>query len=132
MENSPALAPPAQMTYANSADLETLRSFVCGYADSAGLGEMKAGLLALAVTELATNTLQYSGGTGHVLIWAEAGAVVCEVQDTGPLSARPLDQPMPAPTAARGRGLAIVRTVCDSVTARDTPTGTTIHLTMNL
>ena len=44
----------------------------------------------LAVSELATNTLQHTAGGGRVRLWAEAGRLLCDVDRPGPAApARP-------------------------------------------
>ncbi|MEK8105703.1 hypothetical protein NKG94_12165 [Micromonospora sp. M12] len=40
-------------------------------------------LLTLAVSELATNTLQHTTGGGWVRLWAEPGQLFCDIVDRG-------------------------------------------------
>lgn len=118
------------MSYAAVVDLPLVRLFVAERAIALGLPPDRAELLKLAVSELATNTLQYTVGGGVVRVWAEAGQLVVEVVDGGP--APELDRSMPAAHAERGRGLPIVVRVCDDVSTAKTAEGTVIRLRFNL
>jgi anti-sigma regulatory factor (Ser/Thr protein kinase) len=86
-------------------------------------------LLALAVSELATNTLQHTSGGGRVRVWSDAGQLVCDVADGGPVVSF---GEMPPPDAVRGRGLAIVQRIADEVAAITSPDGTLVRIRMNL
>jgi anti-sigma regulatory factor (Ser/Thr protein kinase) len=102
-----------EMAYDRPADLAVVRAFVRDRAGDLGLPERRADLLTLAVSELATNTLQHTAGGGRVRLRAEPGRVLCDVIDQGPM--RRLGRAMPAAQEVRGRGLAIVERVCDEV-----------------
>jgi anti-sigma regulatory factor (Ser/Thr protein kinase) len=118
------------MAYAEPGDLAAVREFVRAEAEALGLPGLRADLLTVAVSELATNTLQHTDGGGRVLIWAEPGRVCCDVLDRGvPPS---FGRAMPAADQPRGRGLAIVERICDEVGVRSGPEGTAISLTMLL
>ncbi|MET8282219.1 ATP-binding protein [Micromonospora sp. NPDC005174] len=114
------------MTYEVASDLRALRAFVWDAATARGLSAERVELLVLAVSELATNTLQHTVGGGRVRLWAEGDQVFCDVVDQGP--ARALGRDMPAANAVRGRGLAIVEQVCDEVTVRAAPEGTIVRI----
>lgn len=122
--------PADSMAYAAVADLPILRAFVTARAESLGLPKDRVDLLRLAVSELATNTLLYTVGGGRVRVWVEAGQLMCEVVDRGPVPK--LGRPMPPPEAERGRGLAIVERVCDEVSTAAAAEGTTIRLRFDL
>jgi anti-sigma regulatory factor (Ser/Thr protein kinase) len=122
--------PPDSMAYTAVADLPVLRAFVCARAVSLGLPPARAEMLQLAVSELATNTLLYTVGGGHVRVWVEAGQLMCEVVDGGP--APRFGRAMPPAEAERGRGLPIVEQVCDGVSTATAPGGTAIRLRFNL
>ncbi|MBB5873428.1 anti-sigma regulatory factor (Ser/Thr protein kinase) [Allocatelliglobosispora scoriae] len=129
--SEPAAAPPAELTYQVATDLQGVRSFVHDRATLAGLTPSRADLLTLAVSELATNTLQHTSGGGLVRVWTEEGAVICEVEDGGRLGdlAPPV---MPQVTSPGGRGLAIVDRICDRVTVVHTAYGVRHRLVMDL
>lgn len=126
----PAAVRPSERAYAVPADLAALREFVRTQAESLGLPRLRADLLTVAVSELATNTLQHTQGGGRVLIWAVDGRILCDVIDSGVAPA--FGRAMPSATEPRGRGLAIVERICDEVGVADHPDGTAISLTMLL
>ena len=117
---------PVVMTYAEPADLAVVRQFVCASAVRLGLPRPRADLLTVAVSELATNTLQHTGDGGRVRVWAEPGRILCEVTDRG--RAQQFGRAMPSPEQLRGRGLAIVERICDEVGVSEGPDGTTVRL----
>ncbi|WFE99712.1 ATP-binding protein [Micromonospora sp. WMMD964] len=102
------------MTYRVATDVRALRAFVSAGALARGLPPHRVELLTLAVSELASNTLQHTTGGGRVVLWAESGHLFCDVVDRGPT--RRFGQGLPATDAVRGRGLAIVEQICDEVT----------------
>ncbi|MDP9792325.1 anti-sigma regulatory factor (Ser/Thr protein kinase) [Catenuloplanes nepalensis] len=106
-----------RMLYAVAADLTALRAFVSTRAAVLGLSEERTELLVLAVSELATNTLQHTGSGGEVTLRTDRGRLVCDVTDSAhDGGATPvLGRPMPPAGALRGRGLAIVEHICDEV-----------------
>jgi serine/threonine-protein kinase RsbW len=123
--------PPADesMTYADASDLAAVRAFVRMSALGLGLPASRVELLALAVSELTTNTLQHTSGGGRVRVWTERDQVVCDVVDGG--SMRTFG-PMPTAGSVRGRGLAIVERVSDEVSISLDPDGTRVRIRMNL
>lgn len=118
------------MSYAVAGDLAAVRAFVNSRASTLGLPEHRTELLILAVSELATNTLQHTTGGGRVRVWAEPGRLVCEVADRG--GPRPFGRHMPPPEAIRGRGLAIVERVCDGVRTVAGPEGILVRVWLTL
>src|SRR4051812_28525441 len=104
---------PDAMSYAEAGDLKAVRAFVAGRASALGRPEGRVGLFTLAISELATNTLQHTAGGGRVRVWADGDQLVCDVVDGGSL--RWFRAGMPAADAVRGRGLAIVERVSDVV-----------------
>jgi len=121
---------PAEATYSVPGDLAAVRDFVRSESVSLGLSGLRADLLAVAVSELATNTLQHTDGGGVVRIWAEPGRVRCEVVDGGEPPG--FGRAMPAADQPRGRGLAIVERICDEVAIRPDGDGTAVRLGMFL
>ncbi|WP_410813650.1 ATP-binding protein [Micromonospora sp. 067-2] len=118
------------MAYEVATDLRELRGFVSTQALAQGLAPHRVELLALAVSELATNTLQHTTGGGQVRLWAEADQLFCDVVDQGP--ARTFGRDMPAADAVRGRGLAIVERICDEVAVLSRPEGTVVRIRLGL
>jgi anti-sigma regulatory factor (Ser/Thr protein kinase) len=102
---------------------------VAQYARSCGLPADRVDALALAASELATNSIRHGGGTGTVAMWLEPGAVVVEFTDGGRLLDPLVGRTMPPPEQVGGRGLYLVNQVCDLVQVRSSPEGTTIRIT---
>ena len=119
-----------EMSYDRPADLAGVRAFVRARAGDLGLTERRADLLTLAVSELATNTLQHTAGGGRVRLRAEPGRLLCDVIDQGPM--RRVSRAMPPAQEVRGRGLAIVERICDEVGIEAEDSGTRVRLTFRL
>lgn len=124
-------SPPA--TGARSADfgdtkaLKALRQMGVDMAEIAGLPSARVDALLLAISELATNSLEHGGGQGHIEMWAEGSSVVCIVTDHGLLDPREGGYP-PGPKAARGRGLWVVKQACNEVRQVTTSRGTATRI----
>ena len=124
---SPAFAVDAdEIGYREAADLTVVRMFVRSHAIRLGLPPLRADMLTLAVSELATNTLQHTSGGGRVRVWAVGDRLHCEVIDQG--AVRTFGRAMPAADAIRGRGLAIVERICDEIDIREEADGTHVRL----
>jgi serine/threonine-protein kinase RsbW len=117
------------ITYSDAKDLPAVRAFVREQAHRLGLTGERGEMLALAVSELATNTLQHTADGGLVRMGAHDDMVHCDVVDSGPM--RVLGRDMPGPEAIRGRGLAIVEHLCDEVTAFTEAGRTVVRLRMS-
>lgn len=94
------------------------------HAAAAELDSEKAWVLSLAVREIATSAVP--GCT--LRIWAEPGALICEVRDP-----EPVDHPMtgrvePGDAEPDVRGLWLANQICDLVQVRSTPEGSTIRI----
>jgi anti-sigma regulatory factor (Ser/Thr protein kinase) len=124
-----SVRPADTLPYEHAEDLVDVRAFVRSGAAERGLPAERGELLALAVSELATNTLQYTTGGGRVRMWAEEGQLVCDVVDGGPMRSFGA---MPPADSVRGRGLAIVERIVDDVAVLAGPDGTVVRLRMNL
>ena len=118
------------MSYTSPGQLGAVRAFVCARALALDLPAARVDLLTLAVSELATNTLQHTSGGGRVRVWAEAGQLICDVHDSGP--ERAFGRAMPSADAVRGRGLPIVERVCDEVATFSVDGGSVVRLRLNL
>ncbi|WTD65324.1 ATP-binding protein [Micromonospora sp. NBC_01638] len=118
------------MAYQVATDVRALRAFVSAGALARGLPPQRVELLTLAVSELATNTLQHTTDGGRVRLWAESRQLFCDVVDQGPT--RVFGRGMPTADAVRGRGLAIVEQVCDEVAVLTGPDGTVVRIRLSL
>jgi anti-sigma regulatory factor (Ser/Thr protein kinase) len=130
--NRPLPDPPARAATiaVDQADLAALRRFVTERAGAAGLHPDRAFDLAMAVNELATNTLEHGGGEGALAAWPENGYLVCQLSDRGHIRNPLAGRVPPATGQVRGRGLVLVNQVCDLVRVHTRPGGTTIRVHM--
>jgi anti-sigma regulatory factor (Ser/Thr protein kinase) len=128
----PPTVPGAMSSYSYTTDLAAIRAVVHRYAIMAGLTELRATDLVLAVSEVAANTVRHAQSPGSLKIWYDSDEIVCQVHDDGimtdPLAARR----KPSLDAMGGHGLWIVNEVCDQVEIRSEETGTTVRLHMKL
>jgi anti-sigma regulatory factor (Ser/Thr protein kinase) len=113
--------------------LYALRAAVAAHATALGLAEQSLGRVLLAATELATNAICHGAGFGTLRLWRSGDLLMLRVVDTGPGIARPDRVGVePARLAARtGRGLWIVRQVCDQMHISAAP-GTTVTIGVRL
>jgi anti-sigma regulatory factor (Ser/Thr protein kinase) len=113
--------------------LERLRQLVAWAARHVGLDTSRRHNLTLAVTEAASNVIKHGGGTGQFeLIQDDGRALIAHISDHGP--GMPADPPaaLPPPEQTSGRGLYLIQQSCDRVDYRTGPSGTTVHLEMDL
>ena len=80
--------PHAEQVAFGIRDLAWARAFAVGHTSRLGLPSERLEYVALAVGELATNSIRHGGGSGVLRIWAVDGHVVCEVRDGGHLEDR--------------------------------------------
>src|SRR5437867_4265059 len=76
--------PPAdavQVAFDAAPSIPALRRLASSHAGRVGLGPGRGGDLALAVTEIATNSLRHGGGRGLLQIWRDGPNLLCEVRD---------------------------------------------------
>ncbi|HEX5256058.1 MAG TPA: sensor histidine kinase [Mycobacterium sp.] len=127
--NQPLAAGPGAVTYMvrKSADLRPARSFAVDYAGWMGLSQESIEDLQLVATELATNSLMYTGGACRLAFWQDDGHLVCEARDTGRLDDPMVGRLNPGPRAPASRGLYLVNAISDLVRTHTTRTGTTIQ-----
>ncbi|MGY1643869.1 anti-sigma factor RsbA family regulatory protein [Geodermatophilus sp. SYSU D00703] len=126
------LPPPADVVLRGEfreADLPAVRRTVATWARSCDLPPERVEALALAASELATNSVRHGGGGGTLAMWSEPGAAVVEFSDTGRLTDPLVGRRLPDPTQVGGRGVYLVHQLCDLVAVRSTPDGTTVRIT---
>jgi anti-sigma regulatory factor (Ser/Thr protein kinase) len=105
---------------------------VASSAAAAGLAGTRLDDFVVAVNELLTNAVRHGGGTGHVALWCDRGAVVCEVTDGGrgmSGSARPV---RPALDEAGGWGLWLAGELADSIEIASGRDGTAVRISSRL
>jgi anti-sigma regulatory factor (Ser/Thr protein kinase) len=125
----PALDQPFEL-----ANLVALRGSVAAHADALGLPARRISELVLLVHELASNAVRHGGGRGHLRIWVTDGALHCQVSDDGPgLSDHYFGtRTHPALDASGGRGIWLVRGLCDRLDWRSGQHGTVITASIDL
>jgi anti-sigma regulatory factor (Ser/Thr protein kinase) len=112
----------------SAADIPATRRTVAQYARTCGLSRDQVEALALAASELATNSVRHGGGGGTVAMWVEGGAAVVEFSDAGRMSDPLAGRFAPEPTREGGRGLYLVHQLCDLVQVRSSQAGTTVRI----
>ena len=109
-----------------------VRRFVSEVSKRAGLGPAASADLALAATELATNSIQHGGGRGVLHAWGDSQYVHCQIADMGSILDPLVGRIRPAPGQQGGRGLWLVNQLTDLVQIRAVPEGTIVRLSQRL
>jgi anti-sigma regulatory factor (Ser/Thr protein kinase) len=112
--------------------LGRIRDLVGREAARAGLLSGRIAELVLAVNEVATNSISHGGGSGRLLVWRDANAVVCEVSDRGQVDSALVDRVRPDADPQDSRGLWIANQLCELVQLRSGAGGTTVRLHMQV
>jgi anti-sigma regulatory factor (Ser/Thr protein kinase) len=104
---------------ADTAELRRLRHGVVEFARDTGGDDDVVESLELAVSELATNVIQYTDAEQiHVVVQCTPSTWILDVADADELEL-PIDFEMPRLSAAEGRGLFVTQAVMDTLTAVD-------------
>lgn len=123
--------PFQELSYAHG-DLAAIRSKVSQCASDAGVSPDRLPKLAVAVTEIATNSIRHGGGGGTLRTWAQDETFLCEFRDSGYIPDVLAGRSRPEPDQIGGRGLWLAHQLCDLVEVRSTrEVGTTIRLHMD-
>ena len=110
-----------------SEDLRPARSFAVDYAGWVGLSQDGIEDLQLVATELATNSLMYSGGACRLAFWRSDEHLVCEARDAGRFDDPLVGRLDPGSSGPASRGLYLVNAISDLVRTHTTAAGTTIQ-----
>jgi anti-sigma regulatory factor (Ser/Thr protein kinase) len=94
----------------------------------AGLAPGRICDLALAIDEVATNSIRHGGGKGVLRIWIEDDAVFCDVRDAGQVDDPLVGRRRPSPEQIGGRGMWLVNQLCELVQIRSSRAGTIVRL----
>ena len=119
-------APVQEVNFA-AADLPSLRQFVLGASRSAGLGN-RSDDIALAVHEVAANSVRHGGGKGSLKTWQGGGVLTFDVSDAGRIADPLVGRIDPQPDESHGRGLWLANQICDLVQIRSSEFGTTVRV----
>jgi anti-sigma regulatory factor (Ser/Thr protein kinase) len=126
-------APPSRAdTLIYGPNLAAVRQFVTQRAERAGLPQERTADLALAVSELAANTLNHTAAGGTVRFWQAGNEVLCQVDDRGWITDPLAGRRLPPLEGQGGMGLWVVNQLCDLVELRTGEHGTSIRLHMRL
>ena len=116
-----AMSEPAEPTepIPVTADLQSLCQAVAAEAAAAGVLPARLRSLQLAVHELAANALGHGDGSATLRTWTSADSFVCEVSSSGRELSETTAGYVPInPAIGGGRGLWLVRQLCDLVEVR--------------
>jgi serine/threonine-protein kinase RsbW len=114
-------------------EITPLRRAVARHASTSGLAGARLEDFVLAVHESIVNAVEHGGGRGHLKMWSADGLLRVETVDHGPGIPGPyLNDGQPSDTAYAGRGIYLIRRLCDGVDLRTGPAGTTVQITMRL
>jgi anti-sigma regulatory factor (Ser/Thr protein kinase) len=117
----------AEMMTVRAADIPLARHLAVRWAGSAGLAVHRYADVAIAVTELVTNSIEHGGGKATLRLWTTSTDLVCEVVDSGQVDDL-LTGRMPVSVhQPRGRGLLLVNYSADLVRMYVGESGTTIR-----
>jgi anti-sigma regulatory factor (Ser/Thr protein kinase) len=105
-----------------------VRQDVLEHAAAAGVPAGRRDDLALAVHEVAANSIEHAGGTGLLRIWQDDEALVCEIRDVGRIQDPLVGRTLPAWDDEGGRGLWMANHLCDLVQVRSGSRGTTVRI----
>jgi anti-sigma regulatory factor (Ser/Thr protein kinase) len=108
------------------------RRFTASFALAVGLDVERIADAVLAVDELVSNTITHGGGYGQLAAWTDERRAVFEVSDAGYIDDRLAGRRLVDPTAAGGRGLALVHAHSDLVRMFSSPKGTAVRAYFNL
>ena len=111
-------------------DLSAMRDLVRTKGREAGVAEHRLADVVLAASEIAVNSILYSGG-GEMLLWRESDRLQCEFRDWGTIEDPLVGRFRPKPSERRGRGIWLAHQLADLVQLRSGPHGTTIRLSFN-
>lgn len=113
--------------------LSVSRHALEAFAARAGLAGRQLQGFVLAADELLTNAIVHGGGTGRLRCWVSGHRLHCEVSDAGPgLPAHHKAGELPAADRPSGRGIWLVRRLCDDLAITTGRCGTTVRVSVPL
>lgn len=114
--------------------LPAVRHHLEAYAIASGMVDDAVFALVMSVTEACSNALEHGGGRGVVRMWRCNNEVVCDVVSFGEAIEQPLAQGFIAPNVVqeRGRGIYLMRQLCDWVDIFTPGKGAVVRLYMSM
>lgn len=123
----------ADFPFHRADQLARLRLFAAHHARAIGADPAQVDALLVSVVEAATNTLCHGAGRGICRIWNTSTELLCDITDpTGTLDPALAGYLPPLPNRPDGRGLWIIRQLCDTVEIHTSSRGSTIRLHLAL
>ncbi|MGW0802264.1 ATP-binding protein [Nonomuraea sp. NPDC002799] len=115
-------------------DVTKLRRAVAEEAERCGLSGPRLDDFVLAVHESVVNAVEHAGGHGHFKLWTVDGVIRSETTDrgTGIPDGYVNGRRRPSDLSYTGRGIYLIRRLCDAADFHTGPAGTTVMLTMRL
>lgn len=105
-----------------------VRKLVDERAGAFGLEPERRRECVLAVSEIATNSLRYGGGSGLLRCWVEDDRFVCEVTDRGQIREPMVGRVRPVPGQVGGHGLWLANQLADLVQVRSNEARTIVRV----
>ncbi|MFD5825600.1 anti-sigma factor RsbA family regulatory protein [Lentzea sp. NPDC060358] len=122
----------AASTSVGAGAMAAVRAFAREHAVKFGLAPDRLDDFALAVTELATNSVRHGGGESTVRVWTENESIVCQVNDNGHITDVLAGRTPVHANEPGGRGLLLVNRLADLVRTQTTSSGTAIQVRFDL
>ncbi|MEU4508547.1 ATP-binding protein [Nonomuraea wenchangensis] len=115
-------------------DVTRLRRTVAEKAAHCGLSGSRLDDFVLAVHESVVNAVEHAGGYGHFKLWTVDGVIRSETTDRGEgiPDGYVAGDHRPSDMSYDGRGIYLIRRLCDMVDFSTGPLGTTVRITMRL
>lgn len=127
--NVPLSPPDNADTYiVDTPNMAGLRSAAGKFAGQHELGEDRTAELVLALTELASNSIEHAHDSATVLFGITGNRIVCQVRDKGHITDPLAGRRLAPPQQLRGRGLLLVNEVADLVRIHTIPGSTTVEI----
>lgn len=125
-------SPPERATVLDfkAGQMGDIRNYILQRARRVGMHERRAADLALAIHELATNSVDHGGGGGSLLVWSDEHHFSCQVRDRGQITDPLVGRTRVSRTARGGRGVWLVHQLCDFVQVRALEGGNVVRVRM--
>jgi len=109
-------------------DIREVRRRVADAAVRVGIHPDDAAQFTVAVNEVVINAIRHGGGIADITIATKGDEVTVQVRDHGPGLPASASAALPPPDQLGGRGLWLVRQLCDNVTFHSSRSGTFVVL----